>query len=151
MPGLTDQLVTVGLPWRRLLGGGVELVVEQTESFLAAARGSREQRAVTDREFDFYVHAVRRTSLDERRPQPIVHVVVRDVADNVAPPIDAPVEVRERLFHPLQSSQNTRDDLNFVMLDSRSPKEREDKGRGTFSRPAAPDLSYARAESTAIR
>lgn len=64
----------------------------------------------------FYVHAVRRSPLDERRPQPIVHVVVRYVADDVTPPIDALVEVRERLFHPLQSNEST-DDLNSARSD----------------------------------
>lgn len=107
---LTDQLVTVRFPRWRLLGGHVELVVKQAESFLATERVPWEQGAVTSREFDLYVHAVRRSPLYERRPQPIVHVVVRHVADNVTPPIDALVEVGERLFHPLQSN---RDYLNF--------------------------------------
>ena len=72
--------------------------------FFATERVSWEQGAVASREFDLYVHAVRRSPLYERGPQPIVHVVVRDVADNVTPPIDALVEVGERLFHPLQSN-----------------------------------------------
>lgn len=108
---LTDQLVTVRFPRGRLLGGHVELVVKQAERLFATERVSWEQGAVAGGEFDLYVHAVRRSPLDERGPQPIVHVVVRHVADNVTPPIDALVEVGERLFHPLQSN---RDDLNFT-------------------------------------
>lgn len=99
---LTDEFITVRLPWWWLFRCGVKLVVEKTECLLAAKSISREQRAVSCREFDFYVHAIRRTPLDERRPEPIVHVVISDVADDVTPPIDALVEVRERLFHPLQ-------------------------------------------------
>lgn len=102
---LTDKFITLRLPRWRLLGGGVELVIEQTEGLLTAERVPGKQRAVAGREFDFYVHAVRRAPVDERRPQPVVHVVVRHVAHNVTPPIYSFVEICEGLLDPLQHEQ----------------------------------------------
>lgn len=96
----TDHLVALGLPGRGLLGGGVELVVQQGEGLLAGERVAREQRAVPDRELDLDVDAVRDAALDERRPQPVVDAVVGHVAHHVRPPVDALVEVGERLLHP---------------------------------------------------
>lgn len=98
---LTNKFVTIRLPRGWLLGGGVKLVVEQTKGLLTAESVPGKQRTVASREIDFYIHAVRRTSLYERRPQPIVYVGVRYVAHNITPPIDALVEVCKRLLHPL--------------------------------------------------
>lgn len=94
------HLVALGLPGRRLLGRRVELVVQQRERLLAGERVAREQRAVADGELDLDVDAVGGAALDERRPQPVVDAVVRHVAHDVRPPVDALVEVGERLLHP---------------------------------------------------
>lgn len=101
----TDHLVALGLPRRRLLGRGVELVVQQREGLLAGERVAREERAVADRELDLDVDAVGDAALDERRPQPVVDVVVGHVAHHVRPPVDALVEVGEGLLDPLQHTE----------------------------------------------
>lgn len=101
----TDQLVTVRLPRRWFLGRRVELVVKKAEGFLAAEGVAGKQRTVPGREIDLDVHPVRRSSLYERCPQPIVDVRVRDVADDVAAPVYTLVEVRERLLNPLRTKQ----------------------------------------------
>ena len=101
-----DEFVAVGFPGRGFAGGGVELVVEQTERLLAGERRAREQGTVAHRELDFDVDAVGLAALDERRPQPIVDVVVGHVAHHVRAPVDALLEVGEALFYPLQSNNN---------------------------------------------
>ena len=101
-----DEFVRVGLPRRRLPRGGVELVVEEAEGFLARERRAGEERAVAHRELDFDVDAVGLTALDERRPQPVVDVVVGNVADDVRAPVDALLEVGEAFFHPLQINES---------------------------------------------
>jgi len=106
MSTLTNEFITIWLPRRWFLGGSIELIIEQTKGLLAAESIPGEQRTIADCEFDFYVHAIRRTSLHERRPQPIVHIVVRYIAHHVTPPIDALVEVCEGFLHPLQSRKN---------------------------------------------
>lgn len=98
----TYEFVALRLPWRWLFGCRVELVVEQAECLLAAESVAREMRAIARRELNFDVHAIRGAPLDERRPQPIVDVIVRHIADHVAPPIDLLVEICVRLLHPLQ-------------------------------------------------
>lgn len=95
-----DQLVTLGLPEGRLLRGGVELVVEQREGLLAGEGSAGEEGTVAHRELHFDVHAVGGSSLDEGRPEPVVHVVVGHVAHHVRPPVDAVLKLREALLDP---------------------------------------------------
>ena len=101
-----DELVALGLPRRRFARGGVELVVEQREGLLAAERRAGEERTVAHGELDLDVDAVGLTALDERRPQPVVDVVVGHVAHHVRPPVDALLEVGEAFFHPLQINES---------------------------------------------
>lgn len=65
--------------------------------------GAGEERAVPHGELDLDVHAVGGAALDEGRPQPVVHVVVGDVAHHVRPPVDAILELREALLNPLRT------------------------------------------------
>ena len=85
---LIDQLVRLGLPRRRLPGGRVELVVEQGEGFFALNGISGEEITIPERELDLDVKPISVTPGDEGGPQPVVDVVVADVADNVRSPID---------------------------------------------------------------
>ena len=96
----TDHLVALGLPGWRLFSRRVELVVQQREGLLAGERVAGEQGAVPDGELDLDVDAVGDAALDEGRPQPVVDAVVGHVAHHVRPPVDALVEVGERLLHP---------------------------------------------------
>ena len=99
------MFVALGFPRRWLFGGRVEFIVEQTEGFPAAVGGAREERTVTSCELDFNVYPIRRTSLDERRPQPIVNVLVGDIAYHVTSPIDTLIKICKRFFDPLQSDK----------------------------------------------
>lgn len=103
---LTNQFVALRLPWRWLFGCCVEFVIEQAERLLATERVAREMRAIARRELNLDVHSISGPPLDKRRPQPIVDVIVRHIADHVAPPIDLLVEIRVTLLHPLQQKDN---------------------------------------------
>lgn len=97
-----DQFVFVHLINARRSALRVALVVEQTERLLAVQRPTRKQIAVAHTELHLDVDAIRVSSLDERRPQPIVHILVRDVADHIGTPMNARLfEVCEALLHPL--------------------------------------------------
>lgn len=101
----TNLFVTLGFPRRWLFGGRVEFIVEQTEGFPAAVGGARKEGTVTSRELDFNVYPIRRTSLDERRPQPIVNVLVSDIAYHITPPIDALIKICKRFLDPLKQTK----------------------------------------------
>lgn len=96
------MFVTVSLPRRRFFRGSVELVIEEAECLATTVGRAREEGTVAGRELDLDVYPVGRAPLDEGRPQPIVDVPVRDIAHHVAPPVDALLEIRERLLDPLQ-------------------------------------------------
>lgn len=99
---LTDEFVALWFPRWRFARRGVELVVEQREGLLARQGVAGEQRTVPDREFDLDVDAVSDAALDERRPQPVVDVVVSHVANHVRPPVYTLLEVRIALLYPLK-------------------------------------------------
>lgn len=65
------------------------------------SRRTWEEVAVSHTEFNLDVDAVRISTLDERRPQPVVDVVVGDVAGDVGSPVDALFKVGKALFDPL--------------------------------------------------
>ena len=46
------------------------------------------------------VNSICLSPLNEGRPQPVVNIWVSNIADHVAPPVDALVEVGEALLHP---------------------------------------------------
>lgn len=113
---LTDEFVALWFPRWRFARRGVELVVEQREGLLARQSVAGEQRAVPDRELDLDVDAVSDASLDERRPQPVVDVVVGHVANHVGPPVYALLEVRIALLYPLkQMHLPVIDDLSYTV------------------------------------
>ena len=47
-----------------------------------------------------YINPIRFSSLNEGRPQPVVDIWVANVANNVAPPVDPLVKVREAFLNP---------------------------------------------------
>lgn len=107
--GLTDQFVALRLPRRRFSGGGVEFVVQQREGLLAGERVARKEGAVADGELDLDVDAISLRTLDERRPQPVVDVMVGHVAHHIRSPVDALFEVGETLLHPLKAQTEPSD------------------------------------------
>lgn len=96
-----DELVALRLPGWGLSRRRVKLVVEQREGLFAGERRAREEGAVAHRELDLDVDAIRLAPLDERRPQPVVDVVVGHVAHDVRPPVDPLLEIRKALLNPL--------------------------------------------------
>lgn len=77
-------------------------MVEQTERLLAIQRSTGKQIAVAHAEPNLDVDAIRIASLDERRPQPIIYILVGYVADHIRSPIDwILLEICEALLHPL--------------------------------------------------
>lgn len=100
----TNQLVALRLPRGRLAGGRIKLVVQEREGLLAGQRIAGKESAVTDSELDLDVDAVGVTPLDEGRPQPVVHVVIGYITHDVGAPVDAFLEVGERLLDPPWSS-----------------------------------------------
>lgn len=63
---------------------------------------TREEVAVSHTEFNFDVNSVRILALNERRPEPVVDVVVSDITYNIRAPVDVLFKVGEALFNPLQ-------------------------------------------------
>ena len=57
--------------------------------------------AISHREFHLNVDSIGVVSLNERRPQPVVDIIVRNIAGNVRAPIDALRKVCETFFDPL--------------------------------------------------
>ena len=53
-----------------------------------------------DTNIHLYINPIRFPPLNEGRPEPVVDIWVADVADNVAPPVDPLVKVREALLNP---------------------------------------------------
>lgn len=94
------QRVAFGLPWGLLPGGHVELIIQQTERLFAQLSVAGEQAAVAYGELDLYVYPLGLSAFDEWSPQPVVDFFVCDVANDIRAPIDALVEVSERLLEP---------------------------------------------------
>jgi hypothetical protein len=98
----SDELVAFGLPWRRLARNSVELVEKQTERLFTAECVAREKGAISYRKMDFDVQAISWAAINEWRPEPIVYVLICNIAHHIAAPIDALSVVGERLLHPLR-------------------------------------------------
>lgn len=77
-------------------------MIEQTERLLAVERPAGKQIAVAHAKPNLDVNAVRIASLDERRPQPIIYILVGHVTDHIRTPVDGVILiVCEALLHPL--------------------------------------------------
>lgn len=98
---LTNQLITFGLPWRWLSSGSIEFIKQQTECFLAGERVAGEERTITNCKLNFNVQPICWATIDERRPKPIVHIIVGHIAHDIATPIDTLAKVCEWFFNPL--------------------------------------------------
>lgn len=70
---------------------------------ICALKLTWKKTTVPDCKFNFYVNPVRVTPLDERGPQPVVHILIGYITDNVRSPVDPLLEVGERFLHPLQN------------------------------------------------
>ena len=46
------------------------------------------------------INPIRLSSLNEGRPQPVVHIWVANITNNVAPPVDPLIKVRETFLNP---------------------------------------------------
>ncbi len=57
--------------------------------------------AVPHAELDLDVDAIGIVPFNERRPQPVVDIIVGDIANDVRSPVDALLKVGEALFDPL--------------------------------------------------
>ena len=98
-----DQNVRIRLPRRRLPSSGVEFVVKQRERFFAGTGRPWVERTVSYRKLHLDVDSLRRPAFDERRPQPVVDFLERQVADDVRSPVDSFLEVCVAFFHPLKN------------------------------------------------
>ena len=85
---LIDEFVRLRLPGWRLSGRRVELVVEQREGLLTLDGVAGKEVAVAERKLELDVESVGAAPGDERGPQPVVDVVVADVAHDVRSPVD---------------------------------------------------------------
>lgn len=63
---------------------------------------------VSHAELDFDVDAIGIVPFDERRPQPVVDIVVGDITYDIRPPVDALLKVGEALFDPLKKKKKTK-------------------------------------------
>jgi len=103
---LTNRFIAIRFPRRWFPGGHVKLIVEQWKSFFARQSVPREQRTVSDGKLDFDVNEIGQTALNERRPHPIVDVLLGDIAHDVRPPVDALFKIYVAFFDPLEMHKN---------------------------------------------
>lgn len=80
------------------------VVIEQSSKYISL---TWKQTAISYGKLNFDVHSIGHISFNERRPQPIVHVIISYITDYVGPPINAFLEICKRLLHPLKQKKNS--------------------------------------------
>lgn len=70
--------------------------------------------AISHAEFNLNVYSVGVFSFDEWRPQPVVHIIVGDVANNIRSPVNTLLKIRKTFFNPLRKKIK----FKLIILDS---------------------------------
>lgn len=97
-----DESVRFRFPRRRFFDTvGRHFIVEERKGFLAGKCRAGKERTVAHRKFDFNVQLIGSTATDERSPQPIVHILVGHVTDDITAPVDSLLKIGKTFFDPL--------------------------------------------------